>query len=226
MSFNYTPIGHAYVINEREEEDVCYCDWEDSIDYWESDSDYCLCGKRNSDPLVTVRKIRVRVVGNPVRFKPEDCAYNICVWTMKLPESEAQCSEWKFDEAKLEDSKEEVEYIEVTIQSTVDPIDLETQYGKMAREYLKKGIIDSSNYEKGFRAPVGINKYRSHYFKIIDNIINPAGVREQSENAHVKARKGGMSHYVPKHFIDRKSKKKDKVKARKEKRAKMRKLRK
>jgi hypothetical protein len=170
----YTPVFHS-INTQINLQDLCRC-YHSYYDDYDSD---CCCGAPQ-DPRILTTRVYVRVLGRPIRFKPEDATYAVRIWHDEVLESE-------LDDDVFDDSNLVAEF---SICSTVDPVDLEREHGEILKRYVylgdeKKRIM----YHTGFRGPKKLDSYQYAFEKLVDNIKNPPPPREENKCAHMEMRK-------------------------------------
>ncbi len=131
----------------------------------------------NND-LITYVVILARVHGHPVKMNPSDATYSLRIFEHKC---------YLFD-VHINNIDEEDMVAEFSLNSTVDPIDLEIRYKDLLKKYFGKGM--GFKYEKKtFNGPQNVKSYKAALDVIINNILYPPNEREQEDNGHITLRK-------------------------------------
>ena len=142
-------------------------------------TDECTCGMYDCDcprnPMMDVTMTTVEIHGRPVRFKPSDATFRIRVY--KSVATLDRVDDHEFDEKDME--------TEFTVESTVDPVDLEGMY----KDLLLAHCIDYDScvpvYGHMFKGPQPSENYRLAFDAMVKNIAHPPKKREEAANAHI-----------------------------------------
>jgi hypothetical protein len=162
-------------------DDMCTCH-EDSYYGW---TDGCYCNIPDI-PRVVCTKIVVRVVGKPIRFKPEDCQYILSIWISHTVKN--KITDYMFDDV---DPK-----YEFTLVNTNDPADLDkNEYMDIIKQIYPNPIETGTiNYDEHleyntFKAKVSIESYQKGFINLLEKIITSTPRLQPTECDHVKPKK-------------------------------------
>lgn len=157
-----------------DQRDACHCKG-DFYSYHEE----CYCDLPEN-PRLNVVKILLRVLGNPIKFRPSDCTYNVVIW-----ERDTTYNEMNKDIFDYSDP-----ITEFSLSSVIDEVDLERLFNSYLKRYFLERNFEEILSSQRFSAPCSIQGYISGFKSIVDKAVHGTSRKTQGEEcSHVKRRK-------------------------------------